>query len=100
MEGDSSVSVNDAESGNICSLIQYGVCEQDAQTNAISCNNGTLSVSSGEIVTMAANREAIALSSQTATVENLYAVGNVRDEQELVTGIVTRKNAACIYDGT
>lgn len=29
-EGDSSVSVNDAESGNICSLIQYGVCEQDA----------------------------------------------------------------------
>ena len=99
-EGNSSVSVNDAESGNICSLIQYGVCEQDAQTNAISCNNGTLSVSSGEIVTTAANREAIALGSQTATVENLYAVGNVRDEQELVTGTVTRKNAACIYDGT
>jgi len=51
-------------------------------------------------VTTAANREAIALGSQTATVENLYAVGNVRDEQELVTGTVTRKNAACIYDGT
>lgn len=99
-EGDSSVSVNDAESGNICSLIQYGVCEQDAQTNAISCNNGTLSVSSGEIVTTAANREAIALGSQTATIENLYSVGNIRDEQELVTGMVTRKNAACIYDGT
>ena len=99
-EGNSSVSVNDAESGNICSLIQYGVCEQDAQTNAISCNNGTLSVSSGEIVTTAANREAIALGSQTATVENLYSVGNIRDEQELVTGMVTRKNAACIYDGT
>ena len=51
-------------------------------------------------MTTAANREAITLGSQTATVENLYSVGNVRDEQELVTGTVTRKNAACIYDGT
>lgn len=51
-------------------------------------------------MTTAANREAIALGSQTATVENLYSVGNIRDEQELVTGTVTHKNAACIYDGT
>ncbi len=99
-KGDSSISVNNAESGYACSLIQYGVCEQDDQTNAISCNNGTLSISGGEIVITAENRESITLGSQTATVENLYSVGNVRDEHELVTGTVIRKNAACIYDGT
>ena len=98
--GNSSISVSDAEDGDICSLTQYGVCEQDSSTNAISCNNGVLSISNGEVVATAANSETLTLGSQTATVENLYSVGSVRDEQEITTGRIIRKNAVCIYDET
>lgn len=100
VDGDSSISVSDAVSGEVCSLTQYGVCEQDSSTNAISCNNGTLSISNGDIATTAENSETITLGSQTATVENLYSVGNVRDEQEITTGRIVRRNNVCIYDGT
>ena len=37
---------------------------------------------------------------QTASTVNLLAVGNIKDEQNLISGVVTRKCAACLYDGT
>lgn len=37
---------------------------------------------------------------QTASVDNLFAVGDVSDEQEIIGGVVTRNTAVCIYDGT
>ena len=98
--GNSSISISDATAGEVCSLTQYGVCEQDSSTNAISCNNGTLSISGGEIVVTAANEETLTVGAQTATVENLYSVESVRDEQEITTGRIIRRNNACIYDGT
>ena len=98
--GNSSISISDATAGEVCSLTQYGVCEQDSSTNAISCNNGTLSISGGEIVVTAANEETLTVGAQTATVENLYSVESVRDEQEITTGRIIRRNNVCIYDGT
>lgn len=40
------------------------------------------------------------LSTRTATVENLFGVGNYKDEQEIISGVVTRRVGVCVYDGT
>ena len=37
---------------------------------------------------------------QTTSVANLFAIGDVKDEQDLVSGIVTRRTKASITDGT
>jgi len=37
---------------------------------------------------------------QTASVENLLSVGDTKDEQDIISGDVTRRCAACVYDGT
>lgn len=37
---------------------------------------------------------------QTASVVNLLAVGDTKDEQDIISGAVTRRCAACLYDGT
>lgn len=37
---------------------------------------------------------------QTATAENLLSVGTVKDEQDIISGAVTRKCGVCYYDGT
>lgn len=37
---------------------------------------------------------------QTATVVDLLQVGDVKDEQDIITGEVARRCAACLYDGT
>ena len=39
-------------------------------------------------------------SPQTATVPTLLSVGDVRDEAEIISGLVTRRVTACLYDGT
>ena len=36
----------------------------------------------------------------TATAANLYAVGESKDEQDIITGKVTRRNNVIVYDGT
>ncbi len=37
---------------------------------------------------------------QTATVANLYAVGNYKDEQDIITGAITRRVGVKVLDGT
>ncbi len=44
--------------------------------------------------------EVITLGTQTASVESLLGVGNYKDEQEIITGSVTRKVKVYIFDGT
>lgn len=39
-------------------------------------------------------------SAQTASVENLLAVGNYKDEQDIISGAVTRKCGVLVMDGT
>ena len=44
--------------------------------------------------------EVITLGEQTASVENLFAVGDYKDEQDVISGEVTRRCGVCVYDGT
>ena len=37
---------------------------------------------------------------QTASVPTLLSVGDVKDEAEIISGLVTRRVTACLYDGT
>lgn len=53
-------------------------------------------VGTAEVVTLSAT----GVADQTVTVENLFAVGNVKDEQDVIRGIVTRRCGVCVYDGT
>lgn len=43
--------------------------------------------------------EMLSLGEQTATVANLYAVGDYADEQEIISGILTRKVGMVVLDG-
>ena len=45
-------------------------------------------------------KELAIYSSQTATVPTLLSVGDVKDEAEIISGLVTRRVTACLYDGT
>ena len=49
-----------------------------------------------EVVTLSA----VGVADQTVSVENLFAVGNVKDEQDIISGTVTRRCGVCVYDGT
>lgn len=53
-------------------------------------------VGTPETVTITASGAA----SQTFTVEDLLGVGGYKDMEEVVSGVVTRKCAVCLYDGT
>ena len=44
--------------------------------------------------------EVITIGEQTAFVEDLLAVGDVTDEQDIISGTVTRRVGVCVYDGT
>lgn len=44
--------------------------------------------------------EEVTLGLQTANVQNLFAVGNVKDEQDIISGTVIRRCGVCVYDGT
>lgn len=67
----------------------------------ILCNNGILKVNiQGEIYadgTAEAVKDSL---NNTATAENLFAVGTTEDVQDVLTGIVTRNCEAVYYDGT
>ena len=66
---------------------------------------GAYDTSHKTVITVVGTPEVLTVSAtgattQTATVENLFAVGNYKDEQNLITGVVTRRTAVCVYDGT
>lgn len=43
--------------------------------------------------------EVLTVGEQTASVVNLYAVGNVKDEQDIISGVVTRRTAVVVSGG-
>ena len=53
-------------------------------------------VGTPEVLTVSASGAA----DQTASVPMLLSVGDVKDEAEIISGLVTRRVAACLYDGT
>lgn len=66
----------------------------------IICNNGVVTVNGAlgpvETVTISAD----GVEDQTFTVEDLLGVGDYKDMEEVVSGVVTRKCTVCVYDGT
>lgn len=44
--------------------------------------------------------EVLSLGEQTASVQNLYAVGDYKDEQEIISGAITRRVGVKVLDGT
>ena len=52
------------------------------------------------VLSVVGTPEVLSVGSQTASVANLFAVGDVKDEQDLVSGIVTRRTKVNITDGT
>lgn len=44
--------------------------------------------------------EVLSLGEQTATVQNLYAVGDYKDEQDIISGAITREVGVKVFDGT
>lgn len=53
-------------------------------------------VGTPEVLTVSASGAA----DQTASVPTLLSVGDVKDEAEIISGLVTRRVTACLYDGT
>ena len=54
-------------------------------------------VGTPEVLTVS---DANLLNQQTASAVNLLAVGDTKDEQDIISGVVTRRCAMCYYDGT
>ena len=67
----------------------------------IICNNGELKVDAQNQIYVDGDVETVKDSlNNTVTAQNLFAVGNYKDEQEILTGSVTRKCEVILYDGT
>lgn len=52
------------------------------------------------VLSVVGTPEVITVEDQTASVESLLSVENTKDEQNIITGDVTRRCGVCIYDGT
>lgn len=74
------------------------------QSSASGINTGefTVAAQTRAVASYRSNATDLAIYSpqQTATVPTLLSVGDVKDEAEIISGLVTRRVAACLYDGT
>jgi len=83
----------------LASLLVYGYMSQSGAS--IWINNGYLDKSDGKVIVVPKQTpQTITLNGETAIVENLLAVGNVKDTHDVITGEVIHRNEACVYDGT
>ena len=109
--GTSPLSLTNAIAGNLVSLKQTGKCTQasDPTPNSpvdIKCNNGTLKWDAvNEQVYIDGTSEVITVSAtgaadQTAITVDLFGAGDVGDEQDIITGAITRKCVIHVLDGT
>ena len=90
------------------SVVAYGKCTQSGTPTPaipvdIVCNNGTVKAS-GQTAYVEGTSEVITVAGggteQTASVANLFAVGEYEDTQNVMTGVVTRNVGIEIFDGT
>lgn len=74
------------------------------QSSALGINTGefTVAAQTRAVASYRSNATDLAIYSnaQTATVPTLLSVGDVKDEAEIISGLVTRRVTACLYDGT
>lgn len=111
VSGTSPLSLPGAIANAIKSLTQYGLCTQattptpDSPVDIV-CNNGTIKWDSVnqrvytdgtlEVLTVSAS----GAGAQTAAVVDLYSVGDIADEQEIISGGVTHRIGCHVFDGT
>lgn len=111
ISGTSPLSLANALTHNIKSLIQYGKCTQASTPTPsspvdIKCNNGALKWDSvnqricadgtPEVLSVTA----IGKTPQTVSVANLLAVGDYKDQQDVIRGLLTHKVGIKMFDGT
>ena len=111
VSGATPVTVAGAIAAKFKSIVQHGKLTQSGTPTTanpvdIVCNNGALKWDSEnqriyadgtpEVLTVSADD----VEDQTATAENILAVGPVADEQDIITGKVIRRTEAFVYDGT
>lgn len=74
------------------------------QSSASGINTGefTVAAQTRAVASYRSNATDLAIYSprQTASVPTLLSVGDVKDEAEIISGLVTRRVTACLYDGT
>lgn len=104
--GTAPITFTTLDAGIVVSLIRYGKCEQESTPTMsspvnIKCNNGLLKWdSSNNRIYADGTPEAITLGAQTATVENLLAIGNFIDEQDIISGAISRNVGVKVFNGT
>lgn len=104
------LTLTNAVSSAIRSLIRYGKCEQNGTPIPsapvdIVCNNGAIKWDSvnqrvytdgtDEVLTVSAS----GANPQTASVVDLFAVGNHEDEHDIISGLVTHNVGVLVLDG-
>lgn len=110
VSGTTPLTLADALAHGIKVLTQYGKTVQSTTPTPdspvdIVCNNGAVKWDSvNRRVYADGNPEVLTISgtghTQTASVQNLFAVGDVSDEQNIINGHVTRKVGVKVFDGT
>jgi hypothetical protein len=111
VQGVGSVDMPYAVRGGVKEVTVYGACQQTGTPSTanpvpIVCNNGTLTNSDGEVTVVGTAQTVVDSNSpaNTATAPMLLSVGAdatlTRDECNLITGEITRRCEAFVYDGT
>lgn len=107
IDGTGSITLGGAKANSLNSVTLYGACSQSsAPTPAnpvdITCNNGVIGWdSTNNVITVTGTTETVTDSlNNTATAEMLLAVGDFKDEHELLSGNVTHKFKVLVLNGT
>lgn len=103
VSGNPPLSLVNAIAKKIKKLTQIGKCTVSGTD--ITCNNGVLKYDAEFGFYTEGTPEEIKVSAsgaddQTATASNLFAVGSIADEQDIISGTITRRCEAVVSDGT
>ena len=106
VRGKSPLSLPDAVADELYYVKAFGLVEQpvtpapDVPTGII-CNNGGIGIDANGDIKITGNTETIKDSkNNTVTCEALLGIASYRDEQEILTGAVTRRIGIKVLDGT
>ena len=107
IDGTDSITLSGAKANSLNSVTLYGACSQGfapTPTNPvdITCNNGVIGWdSTNNVITVTGTTETVTDSlNNIATAEMLLAIGDFKDEQELLSGNVTHKFKVLVLNGT
>lgn len=102
--GNAPITLTNAIAAAIHALTQYGLCTQASTPTPsapvdIMCNNGALKWN-GTAVVADGTPEVLTVGEQTATVEDLLAVGDYKDTHDIISGSIERNVGVILYDGS